>query len=226
MAFEGSKTLAEQIARHLADRIIRFELPSGERILESKLADELGVSRSPIREAFRMLEKSRLLEVSPHRGARVSELSESTIKWVFDVLTELAALLARRAAESPGDKDIQMLRDVQKKMEDCAKKADNAGYYDCFFEGARVVRGMVENPLLEDVISDFEPTVGRILYGSLAHQRDDLNKNLKFLQRIIRHIIDCNPDKAAEAVRDYANSERDHALKMHGKRFEPSQKFD
>ena len=219
MKFEGSRTLAERIAKYLADRIIRAELQPGERILESKLAEELGVSRSPIREAYRMLEKSRLLEVSPRRGAKVAELSESTINWVFDVMTELAALLARRAAESPTDEDMQMLRDVQNRLEDCADRTDNAGYYDCFFEGARIVRGMVENPLLEDVLSDLEPTVGRILYGSLAHQRDDLKENLKFLQRVIRHIIDRQPDEAAEAFRDYANSEKNHALRMYSKRF-------
>ena len=77
MTFKVSSSLSEQIAEYISDRIIRMEIKPGERILETNIAKEFGVSRSPIREALRILEKTRLLELIPRRGARVAEMSGS-----------------------------------------------------------------------------------------------------------------------------------------------------
>lgn len=96
MEFKASTNLAEQVYIHLSEKIIQFEIAPGERILEVKLAEELGVSRGPIREALRMLAKCRLLELIPRRGAKVAEITEQTIEWLFEVLVELYIILVRR----------------------------------------------------------------------------------------------------------------------------------
>jgi hypothetical protein len=78
--FKVSKNLSEQIAGYLRVQIIRGELAPGERILEAKLAETMEVSRGPIREALRSLEKTRLIELTPRRGARVTEMSPVDIE--------------------------------------------------------------------------------------------------------------------------------------------------
>jgi len=67
MEFKPSKNLAEQIALYLGERIIRFELKPGERLIEEELARDLKVSRSPLREALRILEKKWLIDLIPRR---------------------------------------------------------------------------------------------------------------------------------------------------------------
>ena len=102
MAFKPSENLPEQLTRDIADKIIRNQLKPGERILEARLAEEMGVSRSPLREALRILEKQKLVELIPRKGARVTQISASHIEWFYDIFEVLYGLVARKAAENAG----------------------------------------------------------------------------------------------------------------------------
>ncbi len=92
---------------YVSDKIIRSELKPGEKIQEEKLAEELGVSRSPVRESLRILEKARLVEVVPRHGARVTEMTATFVEYLFDILGELYALGARRFAERSTEDDTK-----------------------------------------------------------------------------------------------------------------------
>ena len=83
--FQKPTTLAIEIARHLRETIIKGELAPGERLNESKLTRELALSRSPVREAIRILEAEGLLTLEPHRGAYVRPLSDRDLEEIFDV---------------------------------------------------------------------------------------------------------------------------------------------
>jgi GntR family transcriptional regulator, gluconate operon transcriptional repressor len=83
--FQKPTTLAIEVARHLREAIIKRELAPGERLNEAKLTRELKLSRSPVREAFRILEAEGLVTLEPHRGAYVPTLSEHDLREIFDV---------------------------------------------------------------------------------------------------------------------------------------------
>ena len=83
MAFIAPDNLPEILTRDISEKIIRNELKPGERILETKIAAEMGVSRSPVRESLRMLEKNRLVELIPRKGARVTDLSVEAVLEAF-----------------------------------------------------------------------------------------------------------------------------------------------
>jgi DNA-binding GntR family transcriptional regulator len=74
-----------EIARHLREAIIKGELTPGERVNETRLTRELALSRSPVREAIRILESEGLLTIEPHRGARVRPVSDHDLEEIFDV---------------------------------------------------------------------------------------------------------------------------------------------
>jgi len=83
--FQKPTTLATEIARHLREAIIKGELAPGERVNESKLTRDLALSRSPVREAIRILESEGLLTLEPHRGAHVRPLGDDDLQEIFDV---------------------------------------------------------------------------------------------------------------------------------------------
>jgi DNA-binding GntR family transcriptional regulator len=83
--FQKPTTLAIEIARHLREAIIKGELAPGQRVNEAKLTRELALSRSPVREAIRILEAEGLLTIEPHRGAHVRPVSEQDLEEIFDV---------------------------------------------------------------------------------------------------------------------------------------------
>jgi DNA-binding GntR family transcriptional regulator len=92
-------TRAESLRLQLADEIVRGQLAPGAALDEIELARRFGVSRTPVREAIRMLAASGLVEVRAHRGAVVARPSQATLIGMFEVMAELEALCAGYAAE-------------------------------------------------------------------------------------------------------------------------------
>lgn len=212
MGFNASENLAEQISQYLSDKIIRLELKPGERILESRMAEELGVSRSPIREALRILEGSRMVELIPRRGARVTEVSESHVEWLYEVLRELYGLVARKAVENGSEEDILKIRAALKKIEEGAEKGDVAGYFDGIFEYAEAGMKAAKNPLLQQIITALMPITRRIQFATLSLRIEDLRKNVRYFQLGTRYLEEGNAEMAAQTIRDYAKNEKGFAL--------------
>ena len=115
--------LREQVKEVLLERILRGELEPGERLVETRLARELGTSQAPVREALRDLELLRLVESEPFRGSRVRAVDDSQLLPVFPVraaLEELAASEAARNAEC----DVGALDHELESMREAAAAAD------------------------------------------------------------------------------------------------------
>src|SRR5215510_11911893 len=91
------QTIASMTVAALRERILRGDYPEGEPLRQDALADELGVSRIPIREALRQLEAEGLVTFNPHRGAIVSSLSLGEIEEVFELRSTIETDLLRRA---------------------------------------------------------------------------------------------------------------------------------
>jgi len=115
--------LREQVKDVLLERILRGELEPGERLVETRLARELGTSQAPVREALRDLELLRLVESEPFRGARVRAVDDSQLLPVFPVRAVLEELAASEAARNP-DRDLGGLERELEAMREAAAAAD------------------------------------------------------------------------------------------------------
>jgi DNA-binding GntR family transcriptional regulator len=98
-------SLAEQIAEQIGNAIIRGELPPGERVREEEVAGRFSVSRGPVREALRILERDGLIRIQARRGARVTQLTVDEVDEVFELRCALLGVAARRVAEH-GDRAV------------------------------------------------------------------------------------------------------------------------
>jgi DNA-binding GntR family transcriptional regulator len=107
---ESHRTLREVVAEEIRGMITRGELQQGERLYEDRLAEQLGVSRNPVREAIRALEGTGLVEVVSRRGAYVSRLDESNIRQLLDLRSVLEAYAAELAAKHRSEADLAALR--------------------------------------------------------------------------------------------------------------------
>lgn len=213
MDFRPSNNLCEQIADYLSSQIIKRELKPGERIKEEKLAQELRVSRGPIREALHILEGKRLVEIVPRRGARVTPMSSSYASWLYDIIVELYGLVARKAAENRTSKDLIQIRQALKRIKNCAEKGDLPGYYDAIFQLALVGVKAAKNPLLEQILSDLEPVTRRVQYASLRHRAEDLKKSVAFFEEFVRCAKAKDGERACRTIRAYTEKERELALR-------------
>ncbi len=102
--------LRDVVFNTLKDGILTGRFRPGERLLENQLAEELGVSRTPIREALRMLEIENLVDLIPRKGAQVKEMSEKDIKDVLEIRKVLEELAAGLAAENITKQEINSLK--------------------------------------------------------------------------------------------------------------------
>ena len=112
--------LRDVVFRTLRQAILRGELKPGERLMEIRLANQLGVSRTPIREAIRMLELDGLVIMVPRKGAQVAQITEKDLNDVLEVrlgLEELAVKLAcQRITESELQKQKSLFRGIPEQL--------------------------------------------------------------------------------------------------------------
>lgn len=126
---EPTLSVPEQIAGRLGDRILAGEMLPGSRIGEQELADEFSVSRGPVREALRILEREGLVTILPRRGAIVTELSSVEIRELMEVRAGLFEVVIRKLASNPHPEWLPMLRAGTERLQSLATLPDAGNEY-------------------------------------------------------------------------------------------------
>jgi DNA-binding GntR family transcriptional regulator len=116
--------MAERVAAALRDAIADGRLRPGDRLVEQKLASQLKVSRSPVREAIRRLELEGLVVGQPHRGVSVASLSADDIRDLYQVRASLEALAGRLATSRLAEADQRRLAEIVRAMRTAAQRRD------------------------------------------------------------------------------------------------------
>ena len=141
-------TLPEAAAERLRTLIIEGQLAPGARLNERELSERLGVSRTPLREAFRMLAADGLLVQLPNRGAQVVTLSREDVGHAFEVIASLEGLAGELAAARVTDADLADLRALQAGMEQAHMRRDLPGYYRANRAIHERLNAIAGNPIL------------------------------------------------------------------------------
>jgi len=114
------RPIRDEVYSILRDDIIMGVYKPGDRLQEENLAENLGISRTPVREALRKLEIENLVDYYPHRGTVVSEIAVDELKELFLVKIFIEILINKKAAKNAEKKDIEMLRELLVKTEECS----------------------------------------------------------------------------------------------------------
>jgi DNA-binding GntR family transcriptional regulator len=113
----------------LRDYLVEGNIPDGGRVPERQLCEMLGISRTPLREALKVLAAEGLVELLPNRGARVRQLSEHDLAELFDVMGGLEALAGRLACETITDAEIAEIERLHYEMYGFYLHRDMHGYF-------------------------------------------------------------------------------------------------
>ena len=122
-------SLHEEIVGLLREMILEGKLEPGSRIAEAGLCRQLGVSRTPLREALKVLAAEGLIEISPNRGASVSKMSEAELRETFELMSGLEAFSGELAAERMTAAELAEIKALHYAMLACRAQNDLAGYY-------------------------------------------------------------------------------------------------
>ncbi|MBO4290316.1 MAG: GntR family transcriptional regulator [Lachnospiraceae bacterium] len=124
MKMDAFLPLRDVVFNTLRQAILTGELKPGERLMEIHLAERLGVSRTPIREAIRKLELEGLVIMIPRRGAEVAQITEKSMNDVLEVRRAVDALCVELACERISQKELEELRIACEKFENAVKTGD------------------------------------------------------------------------------------------------------
>lgn len=159
--------LRDVVFHTLRDAILRGDLQPGERLMEIHLAQELGVSRTPVREAIRMLEKEGLAVTIPRRGAHVARMTEKDLEDVLEIRDVLDELAARDACERMNDEDFEDLSDAMKHFRSVVKSRDvraiaeaDEQFHDVIYTGSK-------NPKLVNIVRNLKEQMYRFRFEYL-----------------------------------------------------------
>src|SRR6201994_3001422 len=123
------QSLHDEILTRLRDHIVEGNIPDGSRIPERQLCEMLAISRTPLREALKVLASEGLVELLPNRGARVRPLSERDLGELFDIMGGLEGLAGRLACENISDTEIAEIERLHYEMYGFYLHRDMHGYF-------------------------------------------------------------------------------------------------
>jgi DNA-binding GntR family transcriptional regulator len=178
------QVLTEQISRVLTEAILDGAIEPGTRLLEMELQQQLGVSRSPLREAFRHLEKKGLVVILPRRGAFVKEITTRDVQENFPVRGNLEGLAARLAHGKLSQQDLVKMRGALEGMNRAGRTQDREAYrqnhqifHDVFIEAS-------DNRLLIDILQNLR--MHRLWYFvSYRYQKLDFQMAIDVHEKIL-----------------------------------------
>ncbi|MGF6174954.1 DNA-binding GntR family transcriptional regulator [Ensifer sp. 4252] len=156
--------LHDTLVSHLRDMIIEGDLSPGTRLHEGQLGEQLGVSRTPLREAIKYLASEGLVELVPSRGAVVKRFSAKDVHDMLTVLQTLEELAGKLACEAASDAGIAEVRALHDEMVRRYKVGDRLQYYKLNQQIHSAIVQLAENAALADMHSVLQTRLKRIRF--------------------------------------------------------------
>jgi len=190
--------LGQQIREILLERIFKGELQPGDRIVELQLANELGTSQAPVREALRELQSLGFVEHQPYRGTRVRRITEEELAEIFPVRAALEELAAQEAASRLNGKVEELEREFEAMRAAAARKdlQDLAGH-DARFH--RLIVEAAENKVLLDLWKTLR-VEARVVVTALKIDID-LDELAEMHRPLLEALAEGSPEKAGRALK-------------------------
>lgn len=207
-----SEPLSTRCYRVLLDRLIMLDIQPGEPIMEKQLSEEMGVGRTPLREALKRLEADHLVVTYPRRGTFASQVDITELAHVSEIRQALEPLAARRAAEVRGgemhDQLIEALQDLRTLNPNQSQRDLLA--YDLSVH--RLIYSVTNNDHLSETLIRLDNIATRI-WASLSDRLSSLHEHIVEHTHLIEHIVagdaDAAEQTAAEHVKNFYAMVRD-----------------
>jgi len=206
------KPLGEVVFEYLRNAILNGTLKPGERLMEISLAEQLGVSRTPVREAIRKLEKEKFVEMVPRKGAYVANLTARDILEVLEIRIVLEGFASRLAAERMGDEDIAELEGILAKFNEALESLDRPEMIRRDNEFHNKIYSAAKNNKLVEIVKELHDQFQRFRL-IFFNEYDDYNDLSVWHANILDAIKNRDGNKAKECAEYHVRSIRENVIK-------------
>ncbi len=193
------RSLHREVVDRLRTMIVEAELAPGERIAEGELCGQLGISRTPLREALKVLASEGLIDLLPNRGTRASRITEKNIGELFEVISGIERMAGELAAERATKKDVENLGKLQERMELHHRNDERHEYFELNQQTHELIVRMADNPVLIAIHANLMVKVRRARYLAIM-SRERWDESVKEHAEIYQAIAAHEPARAGALI--------------------------
>ncbi|MGY6270226.1 GntR family transcriptional regulator [Achromobacter denitrificans] len=206
-------TLPAVVAEKLRQLIIDGTFKPGTWLNERDLCEQLKISRTPLREAYRMLASDGLVTLQPKRGAMVIELSADDVKNIFDVLSVLEGLAVRSAAEQATDAELAHIAQLHAQMRENYEKRDIRAYFAASMGTHIAINRAAHNPALTHAYDRLNLQVQALRYKS-NFDSDEWTAAVADHEAFVQALMERDGERAEQLIRRHVGSKKTYNLRI------------
>ena len=206
--------LRDVVFNTLRDAILTGKLVPGERLMENQLADKLGVSRTPVREALRMLELENLVELVPRKGAQVLDMSEKDITNILEVRSALEGLATSVACKKMSKEDLQQLKNMEADFEKAVADNDVERFVDIDEDFHDLIFAATENDKLISIFRNLRIQLYRYRMAQAKNNDTSMSTIVAHHRSIIRAIENHDSEEGASIAQGHIKYQTESILRF------------
>jgi DNA-binding GntR family transcriptional regulator len=197
-----NRPLSEEVAERLREQIFSHELAPGSWLDEQSLALAFGISRTPMREAIKVLATEGLVTTKMNKGAYVTEVDRQDLEQIFTVLSLLEGQAAKDTAIKASEEQLTRLDDLHHRLEKAAADRDLEQFFEINVRFHEMIQEIAGNPWMNGVIDDLRKVLK-------LQRRDSLSRSGRLLSSLVEHreilqaILKRDPLAAEAAMRQH-----------------------
>lgn len=205
----NDSSLRNKVFKYIKSQIINGVYAPGEALLELKLADELGVSRTPVREAIRLLEVEGLVETTAKKGAVVLGISHKDVEDIYAIRELVEGLAARLAVERMNPLELREMQKIYDLMEFYAQKNDVEELAELDNRFHQLIYEASGSKILNLTLSNLHQYIQLARLESLK-KKNRLPHTIDEHRAILEAFLNKNPDKAEKALTEHVKQARSY----------------
>jgi len=197
-----NRPLYEDVAERLRAQIFAHELAPGSWLDEQSLAQQFGISRTPMREAIKVLASEGLVTTKMNRGAYVTEVDRRDLEQIFTVLSLLEGQAAKETASKATEEELNLLDDLHHRLEKAAADRDVEQFFEINVKFHELIQDIASNKWMNGVIADLRKVLKLQRRDSLT-RTGRLQNSLLEHREILQAILKRDPTAAEAAMRKH-----------------------
>lgn len=204
--------LRNDVYRKLREKILSNFYVVGESLKECKITQSMGVSRTPVREAFAQLQADGLVDIIPNKGVIVRGLNEDDIRDMYEIRSFIESVSAQRACEAKGGGHIDILKDILKKEKEYLQKKDFVEFLQSDFEFHCGIIKSTESRILQNLLTsmmEYTKFARRKSIASGIRAKEAYKEHIEILQAIEER----NTDKAKKKMENHIKNAKENFIK-------------
>lgn len=194
----SNRPLYQNVAERLRAQIFAHDLPPGSWLDEQSLAVEFGISRTPMREAIKVLASEGLVTMKPRRGAYVTEVERKDLEQIYAVLAQLEGFAAKEVAIKATEAQLNQLDNLHQRLEKAAADRDVEQFFEINVRFHELIMDIADNRWMNGVIADLRKVLKlqrRDSLGRSGRLQSALNEHRSILKALIKR--DCTAAQEA-----------------------------